>query len=215
MGCKAVIFDLDGTLLDTLGDISGAVSYALSRFSFPPIDREGVRARIGDGAYKLMERCFPEGAPEEDIYKALDYFRDYYEGHPIVTTVPYDGVGAMLSALKAAGLPMAVASNKDDVLVKYLMDHYFPNTFAAACGKRDDRRRKPYPDIPMAALSALGAEPSEVIFVGDSLTDKETAEACGFSFVYVSWGYGYPERILPAECAQNTEELTKIILSAT
>ncbi len=215
MSCKAVIFDLDGTLLDTLGDISGAVSYALSRFSFPPIDREGVRVRIGDGAYKLMERCFPEGAPSEDIYRALDYFRDYYAEHPIVTTVPYEGIGDMLSALKAANVPMAVASNKDDGLVKYLMDHYFHGTFAAACGKSDSRRRKPYPDIPAAALSVLGADPSEVIFVGDSLTDKQTAEACGFDFVYVPWGYGYPDKILPAKCAQNTEELTKIILSAT
>lgn len=212
MKYTAVIFDLDGTLLDTLGDISGAVSYALSRFSFPSIDREGVRARIGDGAYKLMERCFPKGTAEEVINQSLVYFREYYREHPVVTTRPYEGISAMLDTLKENGVRMAVASNKDDVLVKHLMDKYFPGVFLAACGVSETRRRKPSPDIPEAALAALGAEREEVLFVGDSLTDKQTATACGFDFLYVPWGYGYPERILPADTAKKPEDIVKFIL---
>lgn len=212
MNYKGVIFDLDGTLLDTLGDISGAVSYALSRFSFPPIDREGVRARIGDGAYKLMERCYPEGTGKEVIDESLKHFRDYYREHPIVTTTPYEGIKAALAALKEAGVKMAVASNKDDVLVKYVIDTFFPNIFVAACGVSETRRRKPSPDIPDAALAALGLSNEEVLFVGDSLTDKQTAEACGFDFLFVPWGYGYPEKILPATTAKKAEDIVKIIL---
>lgn len=212
MSYKGVIFDLDGTLLDTLGDISGAVSYALSRFSFPPIDREGVRARIGDGAYKLMERCYPEGTSEEVINDSLKYFRDYYREHPIVTTCPYEGIEAALATLKQAGVKMAVASNKDDVLVKYVIETFFKDTFVAACGVSETRRRKPSPDIPDAALEALGLSKEEVLFVGDSLTDKQTALSCGFDFLFVPWGYGYPEKILPATTAKKAEDIVKIIL---
>lgn len=211
MNYKGVIFDLDGTLLDTLGDISGAVSYALSRFSFPPIDREGVRARIGDGAYKLMERCFPQGTEGAVINEALLYFRDYYRAHPVVTTKPYDGIRELVEGLKADGVPMAVASNKDDFLVKELMERYFPGVFLAACGVSETCRRKPSPDIPNAALSALGLRAEQVILVGDSLTDKQTAEACGMGFLYVPWGYGYPEKIMPALRAKNIDDAGKII----
>jgi len=213
MSYKGVIFDLDGTLLDTLGDLSGAVSHALSRFSFPPIDREGVRVRIGDGAYKLMERCFPEGTEKAVIEEALGYFREYYKAHPVVTTRPYDGIGELLACLSEKGIPMGVASNKDDGPVKYLMERYFPNVFTAACGVKEGYRRKPYTDVPYAALEEMGLKKEEILFVGDSLTDKETAENCGFGFLYVSWGYGYPEKILPADTAKNPKEALKFILS--
>ncbi len=209
---KGVIFDLDGTLLDTLGDISGAVSYALSRFSFPPIDREGVRARIGDGAYKLMERCYPPDTDAAVINESLVHFRDYYRQNPIVSTRPYEGIGDMLAALKAAGVKMAVASNKDDVLVKYVINTFFPDVFLAACGVSETRRRKPSADIPHAALEVLGLDKKEVLFVGDSLTDKQTATACGFDFLFVPWGYGYPEKILPATTAKKAEDIVKFIL---
>lgn len=212
MNYKGVIFDLDGTLLDTLGDISGAVSFALSRFSFPPIDRDGVRARIGDGAYKLMERCFPQGTAAETINEALRLFRDYYSDNPVVTTRTYEGIAESLSSLKAAGVQMAVASNKDDELVKHIIDTFFPNTFVAACGVSESRRRKPYADIPNAAATLLNAKGKEILFVGDSLTDKQTAEACGYDFLYVSWGYGYPEKILPAPTAKKAEDIVKFIL---
>lgn len=215
MSFKAVIFDLDGTLLDTLGDISGAVGHALSRFCFSPLGREDVRARIGDGAYKLLERSMPDGSSAEDITRAVEYFRAYYADHYMVHTELYEGILPLLATLKAAGIPMAVASNKDEPFVKALVDKFFPDTFLAACGKTGERRRKPYGDIAEAALTPLGVEPEEVLFVGDSVTDKRTAAACGFGFMYVTWGYGYPEDILPAPTAKKAEDIGKFILSAT
>lgn len=212
MKYKAVVFDLDGTLLDTLGDISGAVSYALSRFSFPSVSREGVRARIGDGARKLIERCLPADASEETVSGVLALFRDYYRENPIVTTRPYEGIADALGALGRLGIPLAVASNKDDFAVKHIINTFFPNVFVAACGVTEAHRRKPCADIPSAALAGIDAAPDEVLFVGDSLTDRQTAENCGFDFLYVLWGYGYAEKVLPANTAKKAEDIVKFIL---
>ncbi len=215
MKYDAVIFDLDGTLLDTLEDLSGAVGYALSRFSFPALTTEQVRARIGDGAYKLLERCCPPGTDEATVKEALAMFVSYYKEHPAVNTVPYKGVPELLARLKAAGVPVAVASNKDDPFVKYLVNEFFPGLVVAACGKSDDRRRKPSPDIPNAAMAGLGIKAEKVLYVGDSLTDKLTAETCGFDFLFVPWGYGFADKILPAPTAKNPAHIGKIILGGT
>lgn len=209
MTYDTVIFDLDGTLLDTLGDLTSAVNNALSRFSFPPLDREGVRCRIGDGLFKLMERCFPEGTGLETIRSSMEQFRTYYAEHLLDSTTPYPNIVNAVATLKAAGVKMAVATNKDEFLAKMLIRHFFGDSFFAVCGMCEGRSRKPAGDIPLAALASI-PKPYKVLFVGDSQTDCLTARACGFDFLGVSWGYG--------DCsggiytAQKTSELLKFIL---
>lgn len=204
-----VIFDLDGTLLDTLGDLTGAVNNALSRFSFSPLDREGVRRRIGDGLKVLMQRCFPEGTDESTICEAMEHFRSYYADHLFDTTAPYPDMPLIISTLKSAGVRMAVATNKDEFLAKKLTNRFFNESFLSTCGMCDGRSRKPARDIPFAALSAVET-PEKVLFVGDSHTDYLTAKECGFDFLGVSWGYG--DCTGGVYTAEKTEQLLKFIL---
>lgn len=204
-----VIFDLDGTLLDTLGDLTGAVNNALSRFSFSPLDREGVRCRIGDGLKVLMQRCFPAGTDEGTIREAMECFRSYYADHLFDTTVPYPDMPFIISTLKSAGVRMAVATNKDEFLAKKLTNRFFNDSFLSTCGMCEGRSRKPARDIPLAALSSV-EKPERVLFVGDSRTDYLTAKECGFDFLGVSWGYG--DCTGGVYTAEKTEQLLKFIL---
>lgn len=209
MRYDTVIFDLDGTLLDTLGDLTCAVCSALSRFSFPVLSLEEVRARIGDGLRVLMERCFPKGTEDRIITEAMEHFCLYQREHLLDNTLPYAGIEKTLDRLKTAGVRLCVATNKEQFLAEKLMDTFFPNTFHAVCGRCDGRRRKPAPDIPMAALSAV-ENPERVLFVGDYITDRRTAEECGFDFLGVDWGYGDSSMLTPI--VNNTEELIEFIL---
>lgn len=187
MSQTTVIFDLDGTLLDTLDDLTAAVGGALLGLSFPPPGREQVRQRIGDGLRKLMERCLPDCADGEEVEAAMERFRAYYGAHLFDRTRPYPGMCGVVSALKAAGVRTAVATNKDDCMAKRLISRFFGDL--EVCGLCEGRRRKPAPDIPLAALERCGGG-GKVLFVGDSATDLLTARACGFDFVGVRWGYG-------------------------
>ena len=209
MRYDTVIFDLDGTLLDTLGDLTCAVNSALSRFSFSPLSREEVRVRIGDGLRVLMERCFPEGTSDGIITAAMEHFCVFQREHLLDNTLPYDGAAEMLATLKEAGVRLCVATNKEHFLAERLLDHFFPNTFNALCGRRDGLRRKPTPDIPMAALSAV-ENPKRVLFVGDYITDALTAGECGFNFLGVDWGYGDSALLTPI--VHNMEDLLEFIL---
>lgn len=187
MSYDTVIFDLDGTLLDTLGDLTAAVGSALGGLSLPHPGREEVRARIGDGLKKLMERCLPPDTDEETVEKAMLAFRAYYASHLFDGTAAFPGASALLSRLADAGIKAAVATNKDEPLAKTLIAHFFGGL--AVCGMCAGRRRKPNPDIALASLTACGGG-GKVLFVGDSATDRMTAKACGFDFAGVRWGYG-------------------------
>jgi len=209
MSYGTVIFDLDGTLLDTLGDLTCAVNSALSGFSFPPLTKEEVRARIGDGLRVLMERCFPEGTDDATITAAMDIFCRYQKEHLFDNTLPYEGVGEMLDTLKKAGLRLCVATNKEEFLAERVIEHFYPNVFHAVCGRCDGRRRKPWGDIPMAALEGV-ENTGRVLFIGDYITDLLTAKECGFDFLGVDWGYG--DSALLGPLAQNTTEVLKFIL---
>lgn len=210
MSYDTVIFDLDGTLLDTLGDLTCAVNSALSRFSFSPLTREEIRVRIGDGLKILMERSFPAGIDEAVITAAMEHFCDFQKEHLLDSTVPYDGVCEMLATLKGAGVRLLVATNKEQFLADRIIAHFFPEVFHAACGRCDGRRRKPEADIPMAALEKV-ERPERVLFIGDYVTDFLTAKNCGFDFLGVDWGYGDSSLLTPI--AYNTEEVVKFILA--
>lgn len=176
-----ILFDLDGTLLDTLEDLMDAVNYALHQFGYPKRGLEEVRCFVGNGAANLMSKAVPYGA---DPQPALDCFRAYYDAHCRIKTGPYKGV---LDALREIGqeYPMAIVSNKPDTAVKALCADYFPGVFAL--GERSDCPRKPAPDMVRRAMEAIGVE--RCVYIGDSEVDVATANNAGVPCLSVLWGF--------------------------
>lgn len=186
---RAAVFDMDGTVLDTLRDITDAVNAAM-RFARTPERTEAeVRQFVGNGARKLMERSLPPGTPPQRVEEVLNFYRPYYETHALVRTAPYPGVPEALQALRRAGVRLAVASNKPDGAVKRLAGHCFPGVFDAALGDRPGLRVKPSPDLLQAAMGLLHAEPESTVYVGDSDVDVATAENAGVACLSVAWGF--------------------------
>ena len=186
---KAYIFDLDGTLLDTLEDLAAAVNYALKKGGYPERSLAEVRSFVGDGMRLLMKRSLPEGVSEEVLDSAFKDFRDYYSVHYMDRTRPYPGIEEMLKGLKEKGRVLCVISNKADFAVKLLMDRFFPGIFSLVLGEREGIRRKPAPDSLLAVMDELGLEKRECIYIGDSDTDIQTAENAGIDHISVSWGF--------------------------
>lgn len=188
-GIKAIIWDLDGTLLDTLDDLAAAVNAALREYGLPTRTRDEVRQFVGNGMRLLIRRAVPAGsdkATEEQVFRA---FRAYYDTHSRVFTAPYPGIPEALERLAAAGIRMAVVSNKAESSVEDLRRAFFADTVTVAAGDRPDRPRKPAPDGTLAAIAALGVSPREAVFVGDSDVDIETARAAGLPCLSVTWGF--------------------------
>lgn len=176
-----VLFDLDGTLLDTLEDLKDAVNAALGQFGYPPRTREEVRRFVGNGAARLMEKAVPEGV---DYLPALTAFQTYYQANCRRKTAPYAGVADALAALKRK-YPVAIVSNKPDGAVKALCAGYFPGVFAL--GEQEGCPRKPAPDMIFKAMAAIGAD--RCVYVGDSEVDIATARNAGVPCVSVLWGF--------------------------
>lgn len=177
----AMIFDLDGTLLDTLQDLQDAVNYALTQFGYPARTLEEVRQFVGEGAGKLMERAVPEGA---DPAPVLSCFRTYYAAHTQVKTKPYPGIPQALEILRQK-YPLAVVSNKPDEAVKILGKVYFPSLYAR--GEAPDCPRKPDAAMVHKTMEALGVQ--GCIYIGDSQVDVETAKNAGVPCLSVTWGF--------------------------
>lgn len=177
----AMIFDLDGTLLDTLEDLQDAVNYALTQFGYPERTLEEVRQFVGEGAGKLMERAVPKGADPEPV---LSCFRTYYAAHTQVKTRPYPGIPEALEAL-GKKYPLAVVSNKPDEAVKILGKAYFPGLYAR--GEAPDCPRKPNAAMVHKTMEALGVQ--GCIYIGDSQVDVETAKNAGVPCLSVTWGF--------------------------
>ncbi len=194
------IFDLDGTLLDTLDDLHAAVNHALLRADFPARTREEVRQFVGNGVERLIRLAVPAGTPEDVMQATLADFKQIYASACEVQTAPYPGVPEMLDDLRRAGIRIAVVSNKFDAAVKRLCAHYFGDRIDVAIGEReaDGVRKKPAPDTVFAALTALGFPPSapsdntcplRVTYIGDSEVDIETARGAGIPCISVTWGF--------------------------
>ncbi len=177
----AILFDLDGTLLNTLGDLHAATNHVLRSFGYPERTLEEVRRFVGNGARRLIEQAIP--ADKDNVDEVLAAFQVYYAAHCNERTAPYPGIPEVLEALRE--YPLAVVSNKPDRAVKALAKIYFPRLFAR--GESDDCRRKPYPDMVEKALKALGAD--RCIYVGDSEVDVETAKNAGVPCLSVTWGF--------------------------
>ena len=212
---RAAVFDLDGTLLDTLQDLGACADEALRQYGFPGHTMEEYRSYIGNGIPRLIARAVPEGTSEENIGKALTAYRAYYEEHCRIKTKVYDGLPGMLCELKKHGVKTAVVSNKPDAAVKKLSCEYFGDQMNYAIGASDGVRCKPYPDMVEAALRALGAEKKDAVFVGDSEVDVQTGLNAGLPVIAVSWGFRPREVVIAAgaeKIADNASELKQYIL---
>ncbi|MBQ1243028.1 MAG: HAD family hydrolase [Clostridia bacterium] len=185
---KAVIFDLDGTLLDTLVDLYNSVNHALRTFGFPERTIDEVRRFIGNGVKKLMERSTPEGTDEETNAKCLDCFRAHYLVHMADNTAPYDGVNELIAKLREKGVRTAVVSNKLHSAVVDLCKDYFEG-IEEAIGVSVEAERKPNPVNVLKVLDAFGITADECIYVGDSEVDVQTAHNAGVKCIGVTWGF--------------------------
>jgi phosphoglycolate phosphatase len=188
---KVYIFDLDGTLLDTLTDLAASTNYALREHGMPEHSVDDVRRFVGNGVRKLMERAVPDGADNPLFDEAFATFRQHYMEHALDTTRPYDGVPEMLATLKSRGCRIAVVSNKMMAATQELCQHFFPDTVEVAIGEHEAEgiRKKPAPDTVYAALSALGVTKDHAVYVGDSDVDIATARHAGLPCISVLWGF--------------------------
>ena len=189
MHYDAVIFDLDGTLLNTLDDLADSANHALETCGFPRRTVDEIRRFVGNGVAMLIRRAVPEGTAPSAEAACLAEFRQYYLTHMRCKTAPYPGIPELLDSLRAAGCAVAVVSNKFDAAVKELCADYFGARVPVAIGESAGVRKKPAPDTVFRALEELGVPAERAVYVGDSDVDVETARNAGMDCVAVSWGF--------------------------
>lgn len=189
MKYTTLLFDLDGTLLDTLSDLHLAVFHALHAFNMPQRSLDEVRMMVGNGIKKLIDRAVPEGTPPEITAKVLEVFRDYYSKNSRIKTAPYDGILAALKLLSGKGYKIAVISNKIDSAVKELNRDFFAEYIPVAIGDREGMKKKPAPDSLYEAMKLLGSRKEECLYIGDSDVDIETAQNAGIPCIGCAWGF--------------------------
>ena len=190
------IFDLDGTLLNTLNDLAASCNFALQKFGMPLRSVDEVRRFVGNGVRLLMERAVPGGALNPQFEQVLEAFREHYMLHQLDTTAPYPGVIDVLSALRREGRGMAVVSNKFYDATQALCRHFFGGIIDVAIGEREGIRKKPAPDTVVEAMRLLGARVDSSVYVGDSDVDIETARNAGLPCISVLWGFRSREFLL-------------------
>ena len=184
-----VIFDMDGTLLNTLEDITDSVNVILGRYDLPLRTIDEIRHMVGNGALYLMERAVTGGKEHPEFDRILEEYQQYYEEHCNIKTGPYKHIPELLKELKEKGYKMAIVSNKPMGAVKELTKIYFGDYVDVAIGVADGLRRKPYPDECLAAMEELGSSKEETIYVGDSEVDHKTAMNSGLKCISCLWGF--------------------------
>lgn len=213
---KLCIFDLDGTLLNTIKDLGGACNYALQQFGFPQHAIEEYPHFVGNGVSKLIERALPEGhKDEETVIKVKRVFAEYYIDHCTEKTEPYPGIAALLSSLKKEGCKLAVASNKFQTATDKIIRFYFPDTFDTILGEGPNPR-KPDPKMLIDIMQQNNCNPASTIHIGDSLTDIGAARAAGINVIACTWGFAPREIILaeqPDYKAENADEIKDLLLN--
>jgi phosphoglycolate phosphatase len=205
-----IIFDLDGTLLNTLDDLVDSVNYVMTYLGFPGKSRREVRNYVGNGMRRLMELSLPQNVDPHQIEQAFSIYRDYYTEHCRVKTKPYGGILELLGTLKKSGYKMAIVSNKNDAAVRALRDIYFSEYIETAIGEKENIRKKPAPDTVLQALKELNSSKGETLYIGDSEVDKQTADNAGMQCVLVSWGFRDKEQLetlMPAGVIDSPLEL--------
>ena len=213
-----LIFDLDGTLINTIDDLGQACNHALSACGFPTHKIEDYPRLVGNGINKLIERALPEEHRNEaTVLRLREHFVPFYDQHNCDLTRPYDGIPELLQTLKAAGHTLAVASNKYQAATEKIIAHFFPNTFDVVLGEREGIPRKPDPQIVwdiIHRLSPLASNLSPVYYIGDSLVDAATARAANLPFVACTWGFCTKEQLLtvtPDHMVNHPHEILTLI----
>jgi phosphoglycolate phosphatase len=193
------IFDLDGTLLDTLTDLAASCNYALRTHGMPEHSIDDVRRFVGNGVRKLMERAIPEGEANPDLEATFATFREHYMHHSLDTTKPYPAIMETLAELKARGCRLAVVSNKMMAATVELCKHFFPDTIEVAIGENEAEGicKKPAPDTVYAALRKLGVSKDDAVYVGDSDVDIQTAANSDLPCISVLWGFRDRNFLIP------------------
>lgn len=186
---NTIIFDLDGTLLNTLSDLADSLNHVMSQHDFPQYSADEVRQMIGNGVPVLIEQAIPRGRSNPLFDACLREFQDYYKKHMQIKTGPFDGIMQLLEALKKQGYRLAVVSNKFDAAVKELCHNYFGDLIQVAIGETAAIARKPAPDTVLEAMRQLHVSPQNCIYVGDSDVDIETARNSGIPCISVTWGF--------------------------
>lgn len=215
MRYQLAIFDLDGTILNTLEDLYLSVNYALRENQMPERTLEEVRQFVGNGIRKLIERAVPSETDISDIDCVHAAFTAYYKVHCADHTTPYTGITDMLRTLRKANIQTAVVSNKADYAVQALCLQYFPSLFDAVAGEKEGVRRKPAPDAVYAVLKTLAVPKERTIYIGDSDVDVQTAQNAGIPCISVDWGFRSRDFLMQhgaAQIAETPEELTAMLL---
>lgn len=193
---KALIFDLDGTLLNTIADLHTSTNFALKKFGFPERTQKEVLSFVGNGLKMLITRALPDGSSEELILAVLAEMKAHYADHCHDATVPYEGIPELLEYCTTAGIPMAVVSNKADPMVKALCNCFFAEYISVAMGDCPEYPRKPSPEMVFAAMEKLGI--TEAYYVGDSDVDVQTARNAGLPCLACAWGFRSKESLMEA-----------------
>lgn len=212
---QAILFDLDGTLLNTLDDLTDSVNTTLRTHGFPLRSREEIRKFLGNGSEFLMRSALPQGEREDIFAACLAEYQAYYRTHMEEKTAPYDGILPLLKTLRESGRRIGVVSNKFDAAVQGLCEKYFPNCIDAAAGETEGMRRKPAPDMLFAVAKRLGIETSDCLYIGDSEVDIQTAKNAGIECVSVCWGFrdaAFLEQAGAAQTVHTPRELERLIL---
>lgn len=217
MRYKAVLFDMDGTVLDTLGDLTDAVNHTMREFQMPERTKAEVASFLGNGAARLIACAVPQGTPPELTARVLEVYAPWYDSHCQIKTAPYPGIVELMKQLKEKGIRLAVISNKQDSAVKPLAARHFPGLLEIAIGESETVRRKPNPDAVLAALEHLGVERRESIYIGDTEVDIATARNAGMDCAAVTWGFRTRAQI-EAEGVEHifdsAEELGKFLMKS-
>lgn len=189
MTVNTVIFDLDGTLLNTLEDLTDSVNYALNKYGYPLKSTEEIKNSIGNGVHILIKKVIPDGISNPNFCDCLSSFKEHYSKNSFNKTKPYEGISELLTHLKSNGYKTAVVSNKFDSAVKELCNYYFKNLIDYASGQSENIPPKPDSKNIFNVISKLKVKPKDCILIGDSEVDIQTAQNAGIPCISVSWGY--------------------------
>ncbi len=198
---RAVVFDLDGTVLDTIRDLAVSLNRALDAFGYETHSVDTVRSYVGNGFRMLVRRALPEGCDDGVIDAVCARFKEEYSSHLVEFTEPYEGMPELIAELSESGISVAVVTNKDDSCAGPIIRHFFGDSVAICRGVRVDSDRKPSPTVTLSVLSELGVAPSDAFFVGDGIADFETAKNCGIEFIPLGYGFTQPE-VLSGLCGK-------------
>ena len=215
MKYQAVLFDMDGTVLDTLDDLCDSINHSLAEFSLPQVSREHVRQCLGNGAAFLVSHSIPAGSSPELEANVLAFYKPWYDAHCLIKTAPYEGILPMMQSLKEQGLRLAIISNKPDRAVQELSDAFFPGLLELSVGESPSVRRKPAPDTVLTAASQIGLSVDKCVYVGDSEVDLQTARNAGMDCISVTWGFRDEAQLIEAGASvlvRTPEELESLLL---